>query len=198
MKDQLELVDNEVEAGMFELVIDKLTAAGFEHYEISNFTRGERSGHNMTYWKNDYYIGVGLGAHGHIKCTAEVEFNLGGANADITQVINSGNNSIRYENTRSITTYKKVLQAAELPVLRAQALTLEERIEESMFLGLRLMDGVDFNELSDRYHQDIFELYRERIDKLRQMGYVSLEAGMLRLTKKGLMMANDVFEEFLL
>lgn len=198
MKDQLELVDNEVEAMMFELVIEKLTGAGFEHYEISNFTRGKRSEHNLTYWKNDYYIGVGLGAHGHIKHTAEIDFYLDEASSNIAQEIMSKNNSIRYENTRSITAYKKALQGAKLPVLNSHSVDLKACIEESMFLGLRLMEGVNVDELSARYYQDVLALYEDRIDKLRKMEYVSLDAGVLRLTKKGLMMANDVFEEFLL
>jgi len=90
------------------------------------------------------------------------------------------------------------LEAGDLPVLSSHALTREERIEESMFLGLRMIEGVDLNELDARYNQDIFELYSKPIDKLRKLDYVSLEAGILKLTKKGLMMANDVFEEFLL
>jgi len=177
MKDQLELVPNEVEAQMFELAIEKLTRAGFEHYEISNFTRDRRSGHNVTYWENDYYIGAGLGAHGHIQSEA---------------------GAMRYENTRSITAYKKALKINKLPVLNSHILTKEERIEESMFLGLRLIDGVNLDQLSTQYHQDILVLYRERIDKLLKLDYISLEASVLKLTKKGLMMANDVFEEFLL
>ena len=191
MKNQLEPIDNEVEAQMFEMVIDKLTAAGFDHYEISNFTRSKRSAHNMTYWKNDYYIGVGLGAHGH------VENKLEKSDTGIAREILRGDR-IRYENTRSITTYKKALQSGKLPVLNSHVLTLKACIEESMFLGLRLMEGVNISELSNRYHQDVFQLYKECIDKLKNLDYVNLEADMLRLTKKGLMMANDVFEEFLL
>lgn len=198
MNDQLELVDNEVEAKMFELVIEKLTKAGFVHYEISNFTRGKRSSHNMTYWKNDDYIGVGLGAHGKIKTSAGVAFDMDVAAGNITQEIVAGNDRIRYENTRSITAYKKALAAEALPVLNAHALTLDAQIEESMFLGLRVMDGIDVNEVSARYHQDVLKLYNKRIDQLRKMDYVRLEGGVLRLTKKGLMMANDVFEAFLL
>jgi len=196
MRDELELVDNEVEAQMFELVIDKLTAAGFEHYEISNFTKNKRSAHNITYWKNEYYIGVGLGAHGHLMRTPEVEKNLG--NINIAREIMNGNNSIRYENTRSITAYKKALEKGDLPVLSSHALTQDERIEESMFLGMRLMEGVNLAHLQAKYHVDIYELYQPKIDKLQDLGYVSLELGVLKLTRKGLMVANDVFEAFLL
>ena len=172
-KDNLKLVDNEVEAQMFKLVIDKLVSAGFEHYEVSNFTKNKRSFHNMMYWKNEHYIGVGLGAHGHI-------------------------NGSRYENTRGMPSYKKALELGELPITNSHALTDKEQIEESMFLGLRLMEGIDFDVLQAKYRVNIYELYQPKIDKLCNLGYVSLKSGVLRLTKKGLMMANDVFEEFLL
>jgi len=171
--DELDLVDNEVEAQMFELVIDKLTHAGFDHYEISNFTRGNRSSHNETYWKNESYLGVGLGSHGKI-------------------------NDSRYENTRSINAYKRTLAERKLPILTERLLKQSEHIEESMFLGLRMLEGVNFEQLSTQYQQDIYELYKSKIVQLESLGYVSWESGILRLTKKGLLLANEVFEEFLL
>ena len=198
MKDKLEPVDNGIEAQMFELVIDKLTSTGFEHYEISNFTKNKKSMHNMTYWKNEYYIGVGLGSHGHTSQTAEINTILKSDNINIAQEIIGENTNIRYENTRSITAYKRALVKEELPVLNSHALTRDEQIEESMFLGMRLLEGVNIDKLQAKYHVDIYELYEHKIDKLRDLGYVSLDSGILKLTRKGLMMANDVFEEFLL
>ena len=198
MKNNFELVDNEIEAQMFELAIKKLTTAGFEHYEISNFTKSKQSKHNMMYWKNEYYIGVGLGAHGHLVQTPKVEMALKPNNIDIAREIVSKNNSIRYENTRSITAYKKTFETGELPILNAHTLSLDEQIEESMFLGMRLMEGVNLEQLQAKYGVNIYELYQPQLDKLRGLGYVSLESGVLRLTQKGLLMANNVFEEFLL
>ena len=171
--DELDLVENEVEAQMFELVAGKLTHAGFDHYEISNFTRGNRSVHNETYWKNESYLGVGLGSHGKI-------------------------NGSRYENTRSINAYKRALSGSKLPILSVRLLKQDEHIEESMFLGLRMLEGVDLEQLSNKYQMDIYELYKPKIAKLESLGYVSWKSGVLRLTKKGLLMANEVFAEFLL
>jgi len=197
MNSNLKLVDNEIEAQMFELAIDKLTIAGFEHYEISNFTKNKRSVHNMIYWKNDHYIGVGLGAHGHLAYTQKVEITLNANNINIAREINE-NNSIRYENTRSITSYKKILETGMLPILSSHALTRDEQIEESMFLGMRLMEGIDLEQHLAKYQVNIYDLYQPQLDKLRNLGYVSLESGVLRLTRKGLLLANDVFAEFLL
>jgi len=176
-RNQIELVDNDVEAEMFEMVINRLTDAGFDHYEISNFTKGNRSFHNEIYWKNDPYIGVGLGAHGYLG--------------------NTKAHRIRYENTRSITAYKKHLEKKELPVADAYDLPESEQLEEAMFLGLRMMEGVDVHSLSFKYGVNVFKLYQKKIEKLRKLGYVRYESGKLKLTKKGLMMGNDVFEEFL-
>ena len=194
-KKKLSLVDNEIEAQMFELLINKLTAAGFEHYEISNFTMSNRSNHNMIYWQNEFYIGVGLGAHGYLPRTSKTEINI--LIDNIAQEINNIN-SFRYENTRSITTYKKTLETKQLPVLNSHALTRDEQIEESMFLGMRLLDGVDLSYLQAKYNVNIYELYQPQLDKLKGLGYVSLDSGVLKLTQKGLLMANEVFAAFLL
>ena len=196
-KKKLELVDNEIEAQMFELLINKLTTVGFDHYEISNFTKCKRSNHNLIYWQNDFYIGVGLGAHGHLPLTPETKIMVNMLNDDIAQEINNSA-SLRYENTRSITSYNKTLATGKSPVLNSHALTRDEQIEESMFLGMRLLEGVDLSYLQAKYNVNIYELYKPQLDKLRSLGYVSLESGVLRLTQKGLLMANDVFTEFLL
>lgn len=172
-RDELDLIDNEVEAKMFESAIERLKEAGFDHYEISNFAKGVRSHHNLTYWENESYLGVGLGSHGKVD-------------------------QIRYDNTRSITKYKKTLFAGELPILSKKEQRLEEQIEESMFLGMRLLAGINLAGMSARYGVDILDLYSQKIAKLVELGYVSLLDGVLRLTQKGLLMANDVFEEFLL
>lgn len=181
LKDQLMIVDNEVEAKMFEMTIEMLTSAGFDHYEISNFTKKKPSHHNLTYWQNQPYIGVGLGAHGHLNKTAS--------------------QAIRYENTRSMTAYKKALESGELPILAQHTLTSLTQIEEAMFLGLRLMAGVNLKQLSETYQTDVPALYQEKIDKLLALGYISYDEfapSHIKLTAKGLMMANDVFEAFLL
>lgn len=190
VKDELELLDHDLEAEMLETVINTLTKAGFLHYEISNYTRGPRSYHNETYWKNDPYIAVGLGAHGQLVDHGQLV-----GHGQLTRQINERS---RYENTRSITAYKQALQKDELPTSNAHSLTIDEQIEESMFLGLRLLDGVNLVHLSDKYKMDIYARYQEKINQLVNLDYVSLENHVLRLTQKGLMMANEVFEAFLL
>lgn len=89
MKDQLKLTDNEIEANMYEIVIEMLAQHGYHHYEISNFAKSIPSLHNQWYWKNEEYIGTGLGAHGYVEGT-------------------------RYQNTRSINTYIEFIEKTRI------------------------------------------------------------------------------------
>lgn len=173
MRDQIELTDNEVEAQMYEVVIQTLTEAGYQHYEISNFAKSKPSLHNQWYWKNETYIGVGLGAHGYI-------------------------NGYRYQNTRSINTYIELLKQGNLPIVESNELTKEEKLEEEMFLGLRLLKGVNLEVISRKYDVNIDEIYGKAFEDLIQKGYLERKVSNIHLTPSGLLMANEVFEQFLL
>ena len=173
MKDQLKLTDNEIEANMYEIVIEMLAQHGYHHYEISNFAKSIPSLHNQWYWKNEEYIGTGLGAHGYVEGT-------------------------RYQNTRSINTYIESLKKQELPVIESSVLSKEEKIEEEMFLGLRLMEGINLEQISKKYSVNVEAIYQEALEKLIQAHDLERVGNQIRLTRQGLLMANDVFEQFLL
>ena len=173
MKDQLALTDNEIEAKMYEVVMDYLSNYGYQHYEISNFAKSLPSLHNQWYWKNEEYIGTGLGAHGYI-------------------------NGCRYQNTRSINTYISSLKNNDLPIIEKNLLSQEEKIEEEMFLGLRLIEGVNLKMISQKYELDIEQLYQKSLEKMIVAGHLERIGNQIRLTHQGLLMANEVFEQFLL
>ncbi|MEE0880568.1 MAG: radical SAM family heme chaperone HemW [Turicibacter sp.] len=173
MKDQLALTDNEIEAKMYEVVMDYLSNYGYQHYEISNFAKSLPSFHNQWYWKNEEYIGTGLGAHGYI-------------------------NGCRYQNTRSINTYISSLKNNDLPIIEKNLLSKEEKIEEEMFLGLRLIEGVNLKMISQKYKLDIEQLYQKPLEKMIAAGHLERLGNQVRLTHQGLLMANEVFEQFLL
>ena len=173
MKDQLALTDNEIEAKMYEVVMDYLSNYGYQHYEISNFAKSLPSLHNQWYWKNEEYIGTGLGAHGYI-------------------------NGCRYQNTRSINTYISSLKNNDLPIIEKNLLSQEEKIEEEMFLGLRLIEGVNLKMISQKYELDIEQLYQKPLEKMIVAGHLERIGNQIRLTHQGLLMANEVFEQFLL
>ncbi len=173
MRDQIELTDNEIEAKMYELVIKTLTKHGFKHYEISNFAKDHPSLHNQWYWKNETYIGTGLGAHGYV---------LGH----------------RYHNTRSINTYINLLKQHQKPLIDSHQVSKKEQIEEEMFLGLRLLEGVTLDAFREKYQVDLQTIYGDVLQPLLEKEYLEWAEDRIRLTSKGLLMANDVFEQFLL
>lgn len=173
MRDQIELTDNEIEAQMYEMVIKTLTKHGFTHYEISNFAKQQPSLHNQWYWKNETYIGTGLGAHGYV---------LGH----------------RYHNTRSINAYINLLKQHQKPLIDSHQVTEKEQIEEEMFLGLRLLEGVDLEAFRQKYQVDLKMVYGDVLEPLFEKEYLEWTGKRIRLTSKGLLIANDVFEQFLL
>ena len=173
MNDRLDLADNEVEAQMFERVIETFKKSGFSHYEISNFTKADPSYHNLLYWQNAGYIGAGLGAHGYI-----------------------GNR--RYSNTRSITSYIRNVRKGNLPMISEEELDLYQQVEEELFLGLRLLGGVDLKKAGEKFRIDLGELYKKPLMELISGQYIIQKGSRIALTHKGLLMANLVFEQFLL
>lgn len=173
MKDKVALTDNELEAKMFEWIINQLALNGFKQYEISNFTKNLPSLHNQWYWLNEEYIGVGLGAHGYV----------------------SGS---RYQNTRSINSYIQRFEQGRLPIVDSNVLSTKEKLEEEMFLGLRLMQGIHLETVNGKYGVKVEEIYGQALEQLTNQGYLEQNAGRIRLSPLGVLMANDVFEQFLL
>ena len=168
------LPSNETEEKMYNEVINFLTENGYEQYEISNFARsGHESVHNSSYWKNIEYYGLGAGAHGYIDGVRYA--NQGALKSYIDSMLEKGH-ARREENT----------------------VTLKERIEEEMFLGLRLLKGVDLDVFEEKYGKRAEEIFKDVIDKNIREGYIEIEGNKLRLTRKGLFYGNDVFSEFLL
>jgi len=163
LKGELKETDNEIEAEMYELIIDFLKSKGYIHYEVSNFSLpGKEARHNTKYWENKEYLGAGLGASGYI-----------------------GNQ--RYKNAVNFEDYYGKIDNSEKPYEEVEVLKEKEKDEYRYILGLRLLEkGVEAD--------------KEYIDKcveLEKKGYLMKKSGRYILTHKGLMIANDVFEEFI-
>ncbi|MDR6244148.1 radical SAM family heme chaperone HemW [Paenibacillus hunanensis] len=171
-KNQLPLPDEEVELGMYLLLMDKMKAAGYEQYEISNFAKpGFGSRHNMTYWRNEDYYGLGAGAHGYVD-------------------------GKRHINIKGVNPYNEAA-ANGLPRLDASEIDRDEAMEDFMMVGLRMLEGVsksrfakqfDGQQLDDVFHKQITRLLRDDLLEPTEAGY--------RLSEKGLLFGNDVFAEF--
>lgn len=172
---RLELPTQEQEARMFLYAIDTMTQAGYEHYEVSNFAKsGFQSQHNLVYWDNERYFGLGAGASGYLG-------------------------EVRYRNFGPIQHYLKPLREGKLPIYTEDILDKAAQMEEEMFLGLRKKEGVDPNRFTEKYGLDFFEVYGKIVSKHQALGNLDITAdGRIAMTRKGLFVGNDVFEDFLL
>ncbi|MDT1957907.1 coproporphyrinogen III oxidase [Carnobacterium divergens] len=171
---KLPLPTEDEEANMYQMAIDLMAEKGRKQYEISNYALpGYESQHNLIYWKNEKYYGFGAGAHGY----------LGGH---------------RYQNNGPIQQYLEPLRENRLPILRTQQLSIEEKIEEEMFLGLRKLEGVSIQHFFDKFQVSVFEVYQEVIDSLVADGLLEVTLDKIRLTEKGKFLGNEVFQAFLL
>jgi oxygen-independent coproporphyrinogen III oxidase len=168
-------VDDDRVSEMYEATLDRMQTAGWDHYEISNWARSPeyRSLHNLIYWRNAEYIALGAGAHGHLD-------------------------GQRYSNIRLPAKYIESIQAGTLPVADSETIDRATAIAETMMLGLRLTtDGVSTAAFEERHGLPITSIYGETIAYLQSINMVEWNDDALRLTRSGLLIANEVAERFL-
>lgn len=171
---RLQLPDQEVEAQMFEETIIAMEKGGRHQYEVSNFAlKGKESQHNLIYWDNEHYYGFGAGASGYLGHT-------------------------RYRNHGPIQHYLKPLRDDQLPTVEKEILTLNNQMEEQLFLGLRKKDGVSKAQFKEKFGVTLEQVYKEKIPKLIEKGLLLEDDTSIQLSEKGLFVGNDVFEEFLI
>ena len=167
------VVGQDLERRLYWMTVDTLKENGYKHYEISNFAKpGFEGRHNTGYWKRVHYLGVGLGA---------------------SSCLPNGDTDERSRNTTSIETYLSNPETKE----ESSILTRDEMIEETMYLGLRMMDGVDTDEFVRRFGVTVRSLYADTIDDLAAQGLVYEGSSSLSLTDLGIDYGNHVFSKFL-
>ncbi|MBP2619844.1 radical SAM family heme chaperone HemW [Streptococcus panodentis] len=170
---RLPLPKEDLEAEMFEYIIAELEKAGFEHYEISNFSKpGFESRHNLMYWDNAEYFGLGAGASGYVD-------------------------GIRYKNHGPIRHYLQAVEAGKARVTE-EVLTLKEKMEEEMFLGLRKKSGVSKKRFQEKFGQPFDQQYGAVVAELTEQGLLVPDKDIVRMTKKGLFLGDTVAEKFIL
>ena len=170
---KLPLPKEEVEAEMFEYIIAELEHAGFEHYEISNFSKhGFESRHNLMYWDNAEYYGIGAGASGYV-------------------------NGVRYKNHGPIRHYLKAVEEGNARI-NEEHLSLREQMEEEMFLGLRKKTGVSKARFEEKFGTSFENVYGQVVRDLCHQGLLQVEGQQIRMTKKGLFLGDTVAERFIL
>ena len=170
---KLPLPKEELEAEMFEYIIAELERAGFEHYEISNFSKlGFESRHNLMYWDNAEYYGIGAGASGYV-------------------------NGVRYKNHGPIRHYLSAVEEGNARITE-EHLSQKEQMEEEMFLGLRKKSGVSMMRFEEKFGRSFDGLYGEIVRDLVQQGLMQIEGDRVRMTKRGLFLGDTVAERFIL
>jgi oxygen-independent coproporphyrinogen-3 oxidase len=166
--------DDDVTADLYLQACERLNEAGSVQYEISNFAReGWRSRHNLKYWTRQPYFGFGVDAHSMLLATGE------------------DTESVRLATPDSLERY-----LAGDPPQRA-VVTHKAALEEAYFLGLRLSRGVHEGELVERYGNDAASAFGNQIAELRGLGLIEITEGAFRLTPRGRLLSNEVFEQFI-
>ena len=167
---ELYLPSEELERKMYWKVKEELEKQGFIHYEISNFSKPQyESKHNLSCWNQEEYIGFGLAAHSYID-------------------------NKRYSNTENLEEY---IDNIEKSTTIHEVQTKEDKMKEYMLLSLRKLEGVKISEFKNKFIDNPIYLYRESLSKLVTQELIEIDIDNIKLTNKGIDLANLVWEEFI-
>ena len=208
--------DEEMAATHYEMAIDKMAEAGYTHYEISNWTNHPKKAceHNLIYWRNYDYLGIGPGAHSHIRFEAsEISLDMleDGTQSDTainpqlrTMLEEGGTGTIdgeiefRWGNRKPVPGYIKRMHAAEPTGEFFEQPKQAVSMGETMMLGLRLLqEGVPRSRFIDFFGQDLADVYHAEIADLLAKGLIEVNEQGIYLSQAGLMIGNQVFYHFL-
>jgi oxygen-independent coproporphyrinogen-3 oxidase len=170
---ELHAVDEGLERDMYLVAIDILAAAGFEHYEVSNFAMpGKRSRHNETYWSGRGYFAAGPGAARYVD-------------------------GVRSTNHRSTTTYVERVQRGESPIAEQETLNDEDRAREHLVFALRRLEGITLADFKQRTGFDLNALAGPAIARFVDLGVLADDCERVRLTREGLLVSDSLWPELL-
>jgi len=170
---KLPLPHEDQELEMYETAIDRLERSGLYHYEVSNFARkGREARHNLIYWRNGEYLGFGAGAVSYMD-------------------------GERWTNEKFPERYIRSVEEGKGLAVESEKLDRINSLAETLTQGLRLRNGIDLAALSERYGVDVERMYRPKLDALEGRGLIAIAHTDIRLTHRGLLLANDVFLELL-
>jgi oxygen-independent coproporphyrinogen-3 oxidase len=156
-------------AEFYEMAQATLRAAGYRHYEISNWAKpGFESKHNLKYWRREPYLGFGAGAH-------------------------SFSGRQRWANAHDAAAYVSAVESGRMPVEQLETVTAEQALEEELFLGLRQLEGIDVEQIERNYGV----VLSERFEPLTSAGLVEREGSVVRLAEQKLSVSNEVFVELM-
>jgi len=165
--------EDDLAAVMYEWMLEEAAAAGYEHYEISNLCRtGFQSRHNVKYWTAEPYYGFGCSAHSYDGRTR------------------------RWSNHRDVLKYVEIVESGASPVVEEQQLSQTDVRAEAVFLGMRLMQGIDIRRYHESFGVDLRNEHGADLDRFQKAGLVEFEGDLIRLTRSGALLSNEVFAAF--
>ena len=170
---EFEMIDEDTDINMYNYTINYLKENGYNQYEISNYAKeGFDCRHNILYWKCDHYIGLGPGAAGYL-------------------------NNYRYSNVESLQEYHKKLNKNEKPIENIEELSVEDKIQEKIFMGLRMNEGIKFEDFKKQFNIDFKDKYIKQIKELKEKELINESITGVSLTQKGREISNSIFVEFI-
>jgi len=165
--------DDDLAAVMYSWLLEQASVVGYEHYEISNLCRrGFHSRHNIKYWTAQPYYGFGCSAHsydGQIR---------------------------RWSNHRDVLKYVELVESGMSPIVEEQELSQTDVRAEALFLGMRLMRGVDVRQYRESFGVDLRDEHAEDLDRFCKAGLLEFDGDLIRLTRTGALLSNEVFAAF--
>jgi oxygen-independent coproporphyrinogen-3 oxidase len=165
--------DPDLAAEMYEYAEEELAGAGYVHYEISNWAHsGRECRHNLTYWHNRPYLGFGAGAH-------------------------SFSGTSRYHNVPSPEEYVRRVVRGAAPAEGDEPIDRAMEISETMIMGLRLCEGMAFEDFEERFGLSLAEVYGAQVREMIELALLETNGSGVRLTRRGRLLGNEVFERFL-
>jgi len=165
--------DDDLAGVMYQWMLDEACEAGYEHYEISNLCRpGFHSLHNVKYWTTAPYYGFGCSAHSYDGKT------------------------LRWSNHRDVLKYVETIENGSSPVVDEQELSESDMRAEALFLGMRMMRGVDARRYRESFGVDLREAHAADLDRFREAGLLEFDGDLIRLTRTGALLSNEVFAAF--
>jgi oxygen-independent coproporphyrinogen-3 oxidase len=174
MYNENNLPDEEVVIEMYETAKKILKKNSYFQYEISNFSKKTyECKHNIVYWNLENYIGIGSSAHSYY-------------------------NGKRYRNESNVKKYIEKIKKEQTAVVEILENTLQDDMEEFVFLGLRKIEGIEIKEFEKRFKKDIYSVYGEVIKKHKEKNLLIESNGKLHLTNRGIEISNYVLSDFIM
>jgi oxygen-independent coproporphyrinogen-3 oxidase len=165
--------DEDLQSTMYYKCREKLLGAGYLHYEISNFARpGRECRHNLTYWRDEDYLGLGVSAAFHWR-------------------------GKRYKNPKDLHDYENAIDKSDWPLTTPESSDEERELRTAVVLGLRLAEGIDLAAFKERFGSDILEYYGETIDRHINDGLLISDGEQIRISPEAYFISDGIFADLI-